>query len=159
MVLENFKRANDSTRCVHLNPSVWPPPRPKGGEGSPFRAGGFGATFPVAPGRVSGPVTPTPRGARGYGLGALGGVGCVERVCFTGCLMFAPQGRHSPSGHPEAPSWRACPQGSQTQPSSQPRTGETGVLKVHPALEGARLSVVTPSATSNAHLTTHAILE
>ena len=78
----------------------------------PFRAGRFGATGEVALGRVSGPVTPTPRGARGYGFKALGGVGCVERSCFTGCLMFAPQGRHSPSGHHEAPTWRACPQGS-----------------------------------------------
>ena len=42
------------------------------GEGSPLRAGGFGATFPVAPGRVSGPVTPTPLGARGYEFKALG---------------------------------------------------------------------------------------
>jgi len=78
----------------------------------PFRAGGFRATFPVAPGRVSGPVTPTPRGARSYGLKALGGLGCVESVCSTGYLRFAPQGRHSPSGHHKAPSWRACPQGS-----------------------------------------------
>jgi hypothetical protein len=136
MVLENFKRANGSTRCVHLNPSVWPPPRPKGGEGSPFRAGGFGATFPVAPGRVSGPVTPTPHGARDYGFRALGGVGCVESVCFTGCLRFTPQGRHSPSGHHKAPTWRVTRRAPRHSPHHSPEPGRQEFLKVHPALKG-----------------------
>jgi len=100
------------------------------------------ATFPIAPGRVSGPITPTPRGARGYGLGALGGVGCVERACFTGCLGFAPQGRHSPSGHREAPSWRVTRRAPRHSPHHHPEPGRQEFLKVHPRPEGARLSVV-----------------
>jgi len=103
----------------------------------PFRTGGFGATFPVAPGRVSGPVTPTPLGARGYGLGALGGVGCVEcGYLNTGCLRFAPKVVIAPAGTTKLPPGGPARRAPRHSPHRSPEPGRQEFLKVHPALKG-----------------------